>query len=332
MFLNKKSLLILLCILLCFTAFSQATYSNRLIERYYDYNWKETEDQFARYYSIARNTDSGWLKGDYFASTRKIQMIGLYEDAANQIKNGLFRFYHATGILSSIGRYVHNKKEGLFLEFYSNGILKDSTVYHDGIPIGTSEGWYSNGVAEYQLKVDSSGNGIYTSWFNNSSPSSAGRYIGYQAGVHVPNGRWQYFHKNGKVSSVELYRAGILMDKQYFDEEGSPLGDTILKDHPASFPGGSKAFSKFINSNLYFPSHLDFKNGFTAVVLLDVTIDEDGKVGNVEATLPLHPDIDKIAIEAMKKSPVWLPAINHNRRVPYSFSFPIEFSRSYVAN
>jgi antitoxin component YwqK of YwqJK toxin-antitoxin module len=307
-------------------SFAQEFVSKKLITTYYDHNWKETNSLYARYYSVARNMDSGWYRGDYFASTKKFQMVGLYEDQENKIPNGSFRWYHGNGRLKEIGKYVHGKKEGLFLEFYQDGSLKDSTVFRNGRPLGVSAGWHQNGAASHVLKMDSLGNGIFTSWFDSDQPSSAGRYIAF----NVPHGRWQFFHKNGKVSSVELYSLGTLKDKQYFTEDGSPLSDTSFRDHDAEYPGGEKAWSKFLSKNLYFPSHLDFENGYTALVIVAITINEEGKIGNAEVTLPLHPDFDKIVLEAVKSSPKWKPASDHNRNVSQTRLELVRFSRNPV--
>jgi antitoxin component YwqK of YwqJK toxin-antitoxin module len=300
--------------------------AQKTVETWYDANWEETPNvQTASYYSLNEHTDSGWFRKDIYLSTKKYQMLGLFEDKENKIRNGVFRFFYPDGKLKSIGKFSHGQKEGLHLSFFEDGSLKDSAFYTEGHLNGRSAGWYSNGNQEYEINFDGNGNGVYTAWFENGSPSAAGRYKNFGQ----KNGRWQFFHDNGKISAVELYVADSISAAQYFNEDGSPATDTSQISSNAVFPGGQKAWTKFINNHLYFPSNLDFSKGHTAAVVVIAHIDASGKIVRVEKELPLHPDMDKIAVNALMASPAWSPAKNHNRRVASTFRYVVTFSRSY---
>ncbi len=319
----KRNTRILLAAVLSFI--SLVSYSQKTIETWYDENWAETHQQYGRYYSHLDNTDSGWYRKDMYVSTRKWQMVGLYEDKECKQRNGVFMFFYPGGQLKSLGTYEHNKRKGLHLEYFADGSLKDSVFYeHDHVK-GEAAGWYKNGNPEYKLTLDANGNGVYTNWFDNGQPSSAGRLKDFDK----KNGRWQFFHKNGKISAVELYDMGEMKGSQYFNEEGSPEEDTSKIQQPLTFPGGKKAWSKYINSRVFFPPNLDIKNSYHAVLVVTATIDEAGKVVDVEVDLPLHPQMDKIAVDALLKSPLWLPAKQHNRKVASKFSQSVSFERNY---
>ena len=300
--------------------------AQKTIESWYDENWEGTHVQLARYFSHMDNTDSGWYRKDMYVSTKQWQMIGLYEDKECKIRNGVFRWYFPNGKLKMLEKYIHNKKVGLHLEFYSDGSLKDSATYIDGHLMGTSQGWYKNGNQEYTLTLDETGKGVYTSWFDNGNPSSAGRYKNF----NLKNGRWQYFHKNGKVSAVVLYDADNITNSQYFNEEGSIEDDTTQIFRTVQFPGGKKAWSKFMSDNLFFPSNLEIVNGYRAVLFVTATVTEDGKLTDIEVSLPLHPQFDKIAVEALKKSPQWIPAKEYNRKVASRLTQSVSYERSYT--
>ena len=212
---------------------SGISYSQKTVETYYDYKWRKCLVDDARFYSIARNTDSGWYKADYFINMKKLQMAGLYEDKENTIRNGTFYWFYPDGTLKVVGKYIHNKKEGVWLNYFQDKSLKDSLNYKDGSPTGISLGWYDNGEARDSLNVDSNGKGVYVSWFDNGNPSSAGKYIEFDK----QQGRWQYFHKNGKLSSLEIYDHDVLKDKNYFDGNGNPMMDTTSNDSDAKFAG-----------------------------------------------------------------------------------------------
>jgi hypothetical protein len=101
-----------------------------------------------------------------------------------------------------------------------------------------------------------------------------------------------------------LYKDGVLMNKQYFDEQGNAT-DTANKDRPASFPGGQKAWVNYLGKKLYFPTQYKLVNADKAIVVVDAVIDEEGNVTDVTVSTPFHPAFDKIAVEVVRKSPKW---------------------------
>lgn len=292
------------------------------MERFYDYNMKEAFAERARFRSVIKQTDSGWYETRYFITPRVLQMAGLYSDHDRQIKNGTFYFFYPNTIMKSIGKYVNNKREGLWLIYYSDHSLKDSLNYKDGNPINISLSWYKDGTMSDSLKMDNSGNGVEIAWFDNGQPSSAGKFVEFKK-----QGNWQYFHKNGKLSSQELYDHDSLKNRKYFDENGIAQTDTSSKDRDAQFPGGEKAWNKYVWSKLYFPSNYEL-TGHLASLVIDATINEEGHIINVEVPIPLHPEFDKIAVKAVTGSPMWIPAIDHNRKIYYHFTQSVSFSES----
>jgi antitoxin component YwqK of YwqJK toxin-antitoxin module len=104
-------------------------------------------------------------------------MSGLYEDSANKIANGYFRFYYANGIPESYGRNVSNKKEELWMRYHQNGVMEDSTTYVNGNPSGISFGWYSNGYLADSVVYHPDGYAVEVNWHTNGTPSSAGRLM-----------------------------------------------------------------------------------------------------------------------------------------------------------
>ena len=58
----------------------------------------------------------------------------------------------------------------------------------------------------------------------------------------------------------------------------------------------------------------DSTNNDKAVVVVQMTINEDGKPENVEVFTPLFPAFDKIAVDVIRKCPIWKPRISHNRK------------------
>ena len=292
-------------------------------ERYYDYRWQPCEAIIARFYTELDKKDSLWERKDYFIHERSLQMEGSYTDTSCKIAQGAFVYYYSNKSLQSQGTYKDGKKDGLWLDYYPNGMIEDSITYVMGNKTGTSYAWHSNGYMQDSATWNSDGSGVEVTWFDNGNPASAGRYSeGYR-----PNGKWQFFHKNGKPSALETYHDGVLTDKQYFDEDGNSIADTTNKDHEAQFPGGMKAWQKYLTNNLYFPTQYKFENADKAVVVVSGVIDEDGNMSDVEINTPLYPAFDDIALKVVKHSPKWKPAVQHNRRVKYRVLQAVYFTQ-----
>lgn len=302
--------------------FSSNLYAQK-IEKFFDYQWNPCEANMARFYAVIEQTDSGWLRQDYFLAEKRLQMKGLYKDSACKISNGYFYFFHAHGILESRGPYNDNKKDGLWLGYHPNGFMSDSTVYDSGKRTGISLQWYNNGFLSDSTVYKADGTAISVSWFDDGTVSSAGR-LNFLQSYH---GKWQFFHRNGKLSATEIYDNGKLVDRKYFAEDSSPITDTADNSSKAVFPGGIPAWTKFLEKKLYFPNNYQIVNGDKAVVVVVFTVDENGDVKDVKLQTPFHPAFDDIAVSIIKKSPKWLPAISHNRKVPYKHTQTINFTQ-----
>jgi antitoxin component YwqK of YwqJK toxin-antitoxin module len=293
-------------------------------EKFYDYHWHEADPAQSLFYSIGEQTDSGWHRRDYYIHASSLQMDGYFTDSTCKTRSGPFFYYYANKRLENKGRYLNGKKEGLWKSFYSNGMMQDSTVYAGGKPIGISLGWYRSGLPADSANWNADGSGLKVEWFENGNPASGGRY----AGGFKQQGKWQYFHDNGKISAIEVYDRGVLKSKNYFDEQGGPIADTTDKSKAAVFPGGQAAWVKFISNEIYFPPGYKIVNGDQVIVEVTAIIDEQGNVKDVETSLPFRPDFDKIALDGIKKSPKWIPAQNHNRKVSQGVRQPVVFSNA----
>lgn len=299
------------------------TASAQKIEQFYDWNWKLTEPTTARYYAVIEKQDSNWHRQDFFIHERRLQMDGFYKDPDSKIAHGPFQYFHPNGQLESAGSYTDGKRQGVWLRYHSNGMMQDSATYEKGNTTGIKLGWYPNGFLSDSSSINADGSGMSIRWFDNGNPSEAGRY---SAGGKL-HGKWQFFHKNGQPSAVEMYQEDKLLSKQYFDESGAAVSDTTSRDREASFPGGLKAWQKYLLKQLYFPAQYQISNADKAIVVVSWIINEDGTISDVNVTTPLHPSFDKIAADAIRKSPAWQPAIMHNRTVKAYRRQPVTFAQ-----
>ena len=310
-----KILILSFCIITALHTQAQTT-------QYYNWQWKPCDVSLARFYAVIKKTDSGWLRNDFFMATHKLQMSGLYKDEATELKNGWFMYFYSNGNLSSAGRYVNGKKGGLWLSYHYNGTARDSSVYETGNIKGTSIGWYNNGYMADSAVYTSDGKAVYVSWFDDGTPSSAGRLAN-----NKKEGNWQYFNKNGNRAALEKYQEDILISRIYYDEHGTQLADTSNRDKGAMFKGSDIKWRNFLENNLEFPRHIKLVNTDIITVVLNATIDEEGNVGDVYVEIPFTPEFDDEALRVMKKSPKWTPAIKNNRKIKSYIRQPISFSQ-----
>jgi hypothetical protein len=200
-------------------------------------------------------------------------------------------------------------------------MVADSTVNANNNPIGTSLGWHDNGFMSDSSNWDDKGNGVKISWYDNGNISSAGYYTEWKK----RRGKWQYFHMNGKISSFEIYGNGTLISKECYYENGNIM-ENCLQDSAAVFPGGQTAWQNYLARKLYFPPGLEFKNTDAITVLTSFAVEEDGNIKDAFVDIPLFPQFDAIALDVIKKSPKWKPAIQNNRKIKYIARQPVVYS------
>ena len=308
--------LLLPALLLYFIAFCQKT------EAYYDFYWKPCSAENARFFSVLEKTDSGWFRNDFFVSGRTLQMQALFEDKDCKITNGFCKYYHANGTPSIVGRMIHGKQEGICVAYYSNGMMSDSALFHEGRVVDKRFRWHPNGYMSDSIARVNDSTEVEVGWFDDGALAYAGYLVNGKQ-----NAKWKYYHHNSQLSSVELYEAGKMISVEYFDEKGQPQTDTSAVNREANLKGGIEAWKRYLEKNLYWPSNLEFTTPAAVTVGVDFTVDENGKVIGAEVSLPFHPEFDKIALNIIKNSPAWVPAIEHNRKVKVYRRQPITFQQ-----
>jgi antitoxin component YwqK of YwqJK toxin-antitoxin module len=311
-----KLIFLLFSLIVCVTAFAQKK------EVFYDFFWKESTPENATFYSVTVKTDSGWLRYDYYMRINKIQMRALYEDEACEIENGHCYYFHANGQPSIIGKMVHGKQEGVCLSYHSNGMLSDSALFRNGKVVDKRFQWHENGYMSDSISRINDSTYVHIGWFDNGNASYAGYMVNNEK-----NGKWKYFHRNGQVSALETYTNGKMIKAEYFDESGKQFTDTSQVNREATMKGGQKAWTNYLSKNLYWPEELAFTTPASVTVGISFWIDESGKITGVEVETPFHDAFDKIALNIIKKSPNWLPAISHNRKVKVQKTQPVVFSQ-----
>ena len=290
---------------------------------FYDFYWKPTAVDQARFYSVTEKTDSGWLRRDYYINGMQIQMEALYKDSACTIQHGHAYYFHPNGKPSIIGSKTDDKLNGVCVSYYSNGMLADSATYKNNIPVGCRYSWHRNGFMSDSTGHANDSMDVQITWYDDGAISSAGYWL-----KNKKQGKWQYWHRNGNLAGLELYNHGKLIDRQYFEPDKSLQPDTAKANSAATFKkGGSEGWKKYVARSSYWPPNTKLVNTNSVTVGVQFTINEEGKPENIEIYCPFLPQFDNAAIDIIKTSPAWNPAIAQNRKIKTTLRQPITFQQ-----
>ncbi|GGD55962.1 hypothetical protein GCM10011514_20040 [Emticicia aquatilis] len=143
----------------------------------------------------------------------------------------------------------------------------------------------------------------------------------YKNDVQV--GNWYYYHRNGKISGKEMYEDGLLVDAEYFNEDGSKLTDitAAVREKP-SFPGGVIEMDKFVQKIIELPEEV-VKNKITGKMAIGFIVEPDGTLSSPKIELSLNRALDEAAFKVLDQMPKWIPAKSHNRLIRAKYTMPI---------
>lgn len=89
---------------------------------------------------------------------------------------------------------------------------------------------------------------------------------------------------------------------------GTAMAQTAQSDTiPASFPGGQKAMSEYIQKNIKYPQP-SINNGIEGVVNVRFTVKTDGALDKLSIVRLVDPDLEAEALRLVKGMPAWNPA------------------------
>ena len=89
------------------------------------------------------------------------------------------------------------------------------------------------------------------------------------------------------------------------------------------FPNGNvRAYVR--NRTLSYPINA-LSEGATGTVIVGFTVDEWGKVTDVEVSRPVHPLLDAEALRVVREMPRWKPGRQDGKPVRVFYSVPVEF-------
>ncbi|SER11851.1 energy transducer TonB [Pedobacter rhizosphaerae] len=127
-----------------------------------------------------------------------------------------------------------------------------------------------------------------------------------------------------------LVKMGIEDSTVFKDIPGS-VNDSLKKvhdfasiEHVPEFPGGFKAFYKYLGNNIRYPRDAQ-RAKVQGTVLLSFVIERDGSITDVELLKGVMESLDEEAIRVVSASPKWNPGMQDNRLVRVKFNINVNF-------
>lgn len=290
-------------------------------EQRFDYAFKPTQHA-GRYYVITELKDSLWLRQAWYLPERSMAMEGWYKDKECKIPHGEVRWFHTNKHIQAREVYLNGVKEGTWFRLGEQGELLDSATYVAGRLKGVRLQWYADGMLSDSMNFDGVGNGVEVSWHEDGTPSSAGHWVSDTA----KNGRWKYYHTNGKIMATEDYANGRRTDWKCYDENGQPLDTAGCPEKEAEFTDGQNGWMRFLQRNLDANAPVRNKaplGQFTVVV--QFVVGKDGQIENIKPLTRFGFGMEEEAVRILKISPRWVPAQQFGRRVRAYRKQPITF-------
>ena len=222
----------------------------------------------------------GVLFSEMMKSKKKILSLKYYNKLGQVIyeskvkDNEEVSLYRPDGTLAEKGKALTNNKDGLWTEYYRSGKVSGTVEYKNGFKDGQSQYFFKNGQlkSSYYYKRDSLV-GTYEKYFINGQLYYRGHsYDDHLAGLCEEysnlglitdrhyldndgefNGEYENYDDYGKLSNVQLYKAGENYGEYVVDSNGK-------KTHEFLFKAGEEKVSKSFYSSL---EHVDYtlKNG-----------------------------------------------------------------------
>lgn len=105
--------------------------------------------------------------------------------------------------------------------------------------------------------------------------------------------------------------------------EEEPILEKV--DQIAEFPGGAKAWLRYVEREIH--KYIDELTdaGFSGTVKVQFIVDKQGRVSDVKAMTNPGTKLAEIAVEAIKRGPNWVPAMNNGKSVTSYRTQPVTF-------
>ena len=261
---------------------------------YFDGQLTLTSKRNAVYNGKMVNTEKGWEVFAYYPSNQ-VLAHSIFRDKKLTEREGEYSVYYEDGKQSLKATFKNNMLDGTLLQWHTNGQLSDSGMMRQNLKTGLWKTRYNTGQLESE------------GFFNDG----------------VPDSIWHWYHENGKASTTELYRKNKLSDLTCFDTLGNATGSNCRINGEPS-PENWASFDQFVKENLLYPDKAA-KRGIEGDVLFEFIINKEGILTRINFTNQSNELLQEEVVRLLKSVPKWDPAVSHNRRIDYLYSYTAPF-------
>ncbi len=99
---------------------------------------------------------------------------------------------------------------------------------------------------------------------------------------------------------------------------------SVPQDIEAEFPGGFSAMTRYISSNIVYPS-ISIDKGLSGKVYVNFIVQVDGSLSDFEIVKGVSAEIDVEAIRVVQNMPAWNPASLDGKSISTRMTLPINF-------
>ena len=132
--------------------------------------------------------------------------------------------------------------------------------------------------------------------------------------------------KDGAIE-ITMKKVAMITDSVTPSAFKSIKSDKIFTrvETPPQFPGGDIAWNKYITETFQNNIDLMLQARSQGTCIVKFIVDTDGTISNVEATTLKGTILAKVAIDAIKKGPKWIPAMQNDHIVAAYKEQPVTF-------
>ena len=290
----------LLLLLLCGITIAGRTQAN-IQKFYWNSKLEAVPEQEAVITGEGTKGANGFTVNYFDAKDNRLMLSSVFLDSTLTIYNGFFQSYHKNSKIEKTGNYKMDKEEGLWTKNDSLGRNIDSSFYNAGKKMSSIKLFYwENGRVKYREVID----------------SIADTYNGLD------------YDGNGVINRQFVFK-GQLGEETTF-KNGNITKDSLYtrEEKEAEFPGGAKAWIKYLQENLN--PNVGFKKKIKPgvyQVIIKFIIDKDGTVTDIQPETSFGFGLENEAVRIIKKSGRWIPAkqfgryVNAYRRQPITYVY-----------
>ncbi len=154
----------------------------------------------------------------------------------------------------------------------------------------------------------------------------------------LKHGSSYYYNDTGAIYRELVYENGILReDTDYFKKRAEQQRKDSLNtgkdvvfttiEVESEFEGGLPGWARYLNKNLKYPERA-LNNNKTGTVVIQFIVDKEGNVIAPHIYRSVEYSLDQAALDIIRKSPRWTPAVQNGRKVKSYKRQPIVFKLS----